>query len=999
MADVNVGSITGYVSLNTSKAEQAAIKLNAVLAKISAQTNLLAAKTSATTQLAASKVAVQQAQISKIGAQTAKTVAQTNQITNKGFRDSINHTRNLYKGLGGVKTSFKDIGRVAAGILMARAINSVLRAIMGAIDALKEFNSLLETTQISFKYLMQISKSEVDSFISKLEDLAAITPYTFETVTTGAQRLLALGFNENQILPMLRVMADLNAATGGGADQMEALAYAFGKVQAMGKMTTRELRLFVTANIPIYKILREELGLTDKDFQKLRISASDAIPAILNGIKKFQGAAKEAEKTIPGLLSSIHDYLLFLGRDILGSVWESIRGFLTNLRDLLAKVREAFKEGGIKAALSALFPPWLAGTVINIYNSLVKLGQSLSHVWQVTAPVRKELAHLGITVANTVIKAISGLVKIVDFLATNSAKSAKFLKILAEAIIGLMVAVTVSKVILALVNSISMLFSGANIAIPILVTLGTVLTALALSIPSVQRWMSSLGQTIAGTLNIANRTQGLMGYINSVRKGITDTSELSFQDLINSFSDVGDEAEETGKKIKDTFLASFDEIYAIPDMAEAAGLEGFGGFGDIDLGNMREISDLAGKVADSTKKRLTHSEALIKLQESGIKAGLKVAERSLLDLASSAGFKFWTTVWTHPGIAFKQLWKDSEEIAKLIISKVEHMAATIVKNVTEWVEKAYWEVYAFIAKLYTNISEVVSQAIIKLIEVWNTVKQWAIDSWINIKNNAIGIWNEIKDWAINSWNNIKANALVIWTAIKLWALLAWESIKTRVIGIWDEIKTKAIGIWDYITAWAKTNWDVLLEKAKNIWTAIETWARGIWDNITLWAGSIWDTIYEKAKSVWDGILGYVKGIMAQIVNAFIEAWNQLPLVEDIAPITVPTTLTPPKGVTVPSWVGRGTPRAGHAASGAVVYKNQLVNVGEGSRPEMIAPLSESSLAPFANMIAGLIGRTNSSNQMSVASDYVLVPVNKRQLERELYVIRKQESLRIAGRTI
>jgi len=952
--------------------------------------------------------------LSTTGKQMAS-IAGKAQTSAKGLSKSW---RDVGKNVWAVYGNFKDIGRVATGILMARAINSILRSLLGAINALKEFNSLLETTQISFKYLMQISTDQVDSFVRKLENLAAVTPYTFETVTTGAQRLLALGFGQEQIMPMLRLMADLNAATGGGAEQLEALAYAFGKVQAMGKMTTRELRLFVTANIPIYKILREELGLTDKDFQKLRISASQAIPAILKGIEKFRGAAAEAEKTIPGLLSSIHDYLLFLGQEILGTLWESMRGFLTNFRDLLSRVREAFRTGGIKAALSELFPPELASVVINIYNSLVKLGQSLSHVWKVTAPLRQELARLGISVANTVIKAISGLTKIIEFLATNSAKSAKFLKILAEAILGLMVAVTVSKVVLALVNSISMLFSGANIAIPILVTLGTVLAALALSIPSVQRWMSSLGQTIAGTLNIADRSQGLMGYINGVRKSVADTSELSFQDLVNGFSDVGEEASETGKKIKDTFLASFDEVYAIPDKMEEAGAGGLGelgGFGDIDLGaeNLRQYADLAGKVSDISnelaKQRASHEDIFKNINREGHLLAGTVASLK----------KEWTgSFWTHPWASIKRMFNDiagyfvafwsnpikslEEGIPALRESLEKKMTDTVLKwsdglsnfvlKVSEGISYIVTTISGIIEDIVLQISGYIQQFIIWSINAWNTVKQWAIESWTNIKNNAIGVWNEIKQWAIESWNNIKNNALVIWNFIKTWAILVWEIIKNHVLNIWETIKTKATGVWDYITIWAKTNWDVIVEKAKNIWSTIETWAKGIWTSITSWAGSQWDTIYEKAKSIWDGIKSWASKIFTEIVNSFIDAWNKLPF-NDISKITVPTVTTPTKSINLSKldYSNYGKPKG--AASGGVVYKDQLINVGEGGQSEVIAPLSKNALAPFANMIAGLINQSGSNTGNQIASDYVLIPVNKRQLERELYVIRKQEALR------
>jgi len=87
--------------------------------------------------------------------------------------------------------------------------------------------------------------------------------------------------------------------------------------------------------------------------------------------------------------------------------------------------------------------------------------------------------------------------------------------------------------------------------------------------------------------------------------------------------------------------------------------------------------------------------------------------------------------------------------------------------------------------------------------------------------------------------------------------------------------------------------------------------------------------------------------------------------------------------------------------GGIALKNMVANVGEGNRPEMIAPLSERALRPFASVIVSEMQNILNSRATTQAQGGTPVYVGTliadkagmRELERRRYKIALAESLR------
>ena len=353
--------------------------------------------------------------------QTAKAVKKTTQATSNW----------VWTATSGIKA----VSRVVYGILIAQTFYRLIRAIQDATREVINFSMELERAAVGFKYLIGEGQKLADDMIEAIEDLAALTPYTYQTAQNAAQALLAYGFMPKQIIPTLRLMADLAAATGGAEDQVIRLADAFGKVMSIGKLTGRELRLFRTARIPIYQILREQLGMTAKDFEKINIAANVAIPAILKGIMKYKGAAEEMELTTSGLLSSIRDYFLFTTKEMLKGAFASFREILTRIREFLKVFRETFKTEGWAGVIKLLFPPEMRQTVIILINSFKKFGIAIADLVKAFGPLIRVTSEFFARMLTYVLPPLTKLIELISRLAQAALRSSGFIKFLV-AVIG-----------------------------------------------------------------------------------------------------------------------------------------------------------------------------------------------------------------------------------------------------------------------------------------------------------------------------------------------------------------------------------------------------------------------------------------------------------------------------------------------------------------------------------------------------------------------------------
>jgi tape measure domain-containing protein len=621
----------------------------------------------------------------------------TNQTTglNKGLKTTSSNLWNVY-------TNFKDIGRVAEGILLSKLVyQGFLIPLQQSVQALWDFNNLLETTKVSLKYFLDDSKN-INAFTYAMENLAAKTPYTFQQVVESSRMFLRYGFKESQILPMVKLIADMGAATGITAQEINDLTRAFGQVMAKGKLYSEEAIRQIGQVLPITEILREKLGVNIRDLKTLDISAATALNAIFEWVNEnYAGAAQEVENTTKGILSSIHDFLLFIAQDIMSGGFEYFKEFLKNLRDSLESAREALREGGFKGLLLEILPENFA---LSIYQGIVAIKdmvRALSNMWRVSGTLWQELARLSMIIINGLVTAMAVGTRILEAFTVSAGQAIPVVRILAATIIGFITAYSSAKAILTLVSVFVQLFSVAGSVVGVLTIVLGLLTALALAIPGVQRWFTNLGQKIATLFGI--RIPQSISITKAALAGM-DTSQYTtdFSQIAEGFEDTGDAAAEAGKKINDLFLASFDEVYQVKEEAASVGA----GAGLLDLGDLEniEMPDL-GAIPD----------AIADADASLYKFNFTLAEfRELMKEVFEHG-------WNQIKLFFGAIGDSLMAIGPKILPTLLSLIGPIITTITTLITTIISTLAVLTPRIVSSLIFIISGIIIHITDVINTI--------------------------------------------------------------------------------------------------------------------------------------------------------------------------------------------------------------------------------------------------------------------------------------
>jgi tape measure domain-containing protein len=232
-------------------------------------------------------------------------------------------------GSGSGRGILSGIASVAGGNILTSMFNSITGAMTGAVKAGFEWNKLNEQTAIGFKVMLKDGNKAL-AFMQQLQAFAKESSLDLPGAYEGAQRLMAMGFEAKEVIPLLRAAADAAAGLGkvGGAAaaKVDQITLALGQMRAKGKVSAEEMsQQLVEAGIPAWRYLGDEIARTDKKFAKFneqqraaavmkmaergQLNARTAVAVIQRGMETdFGGMGKQiSQETAGGLESQIGD--------------------------------------------------------------------------------------------------------------------------------------------------------------------------------------------------------------------------------------------------------------------------------------------------------------------------------------------------------------------------------------------------------------------------------------------------------------------------------------------------------------------------------------------------------------------------------------------------------------------------------------------------------------------------------------------------------------------
>lgn len=203
-----------------------------------------------------------------------------------------------------IKNSIFSLKTLAGGVMTGIAAKKLIADPVSLAD---EF----ETYQIGFETMLK-SKEKATKFMDSAKKFASVTPFDTSAVVSNAQRMLAYGFSDKDIIPDLTKIGNASAALGAGEEGISRVSRALGQMKTNGRLNAEDMNQLTDVGINAWKYLADAEGKSIAQIremsQKGEISGDKAVKTILNGLKEFDEMMdKTSNSTVSGLMSNIKD--------------------------------------------------------------------------------------------------------------------------------------------------------------------------------------------------------------------------------------------------------------------------------------------------------------------------------------------------------------------------------------------------------------------------------------------------------------------------------------------------------------------------------------------------------------------------------------------------------------------------------------------------------------------------------------------------------------------
>lgn len=209
-----------------------------------------------------------------------------------------------------------------------------------------------------------------------------------------------------------------------------------------------------------------------------------------------------------------------------------------------------------------------------------------------------------------------------------------------------------------------------------------------------------------------------------------------------------------------------------------------------------------------------------------------------------------------------------------------------VQRVVDFIRPVIEAICAFISGAIQALSEVwmtIWNGICTVLgTVWNTMKTivttvaTAIHDCISHKLDAIqsiwnAIWGGIKTVVETVWNGIKSFVTATINGVKTVITSVLNAIKSTWDNIWNGIKSFFVGIWNGIKGTTDSATSGVRNTIANVLNAIKATWNTVWNGIKTVASNVWNGI----KSVVNGAINGVKSVISSVLNGIKGIWNNM----------------------------------------------------------------------------------------------------------------------------
>lgn len=290
----------------------------------------------------------------------------------------------------GFGSTFKGLAlSLGAAFVGAIAVDKLFDVGGAAFKVAADF----EVTQTSFEGLLG-GVDPARALLDDLRDFAETTPFSFPELSDAARKLLAFGFDAEEIVPTMQQLGDAAAAVGASDSDINLVVRALGQIGSKGRVQLEELNQIAEAfpGVNPIEILAKGIGVSTPEFTNalskpggalaaFGLTGEQAVDILVDGftdqVPGAMGAMERQSLTLNGTLERVKDTLSRIAIDtltpFLPSISAGIRSMLPFIEGVAAQIpgliqraaaaasrgvdffRDAFSGGTIGEGLSRVF--------------------------------------------------------------------------------------------------------------------------------------------------------------------------------------------------------------------------------------------------------------------------------------------------------------------------------------------------------------------------------------------------------------------------------------------------------------------------------------------------------------------------------------------------------------------------------------------------------------------------------------------------------------------
>lgn len=225
-------------------------------------------------------------------------------LSGKTFRFTMGVVDKATQPLQKIWNYATSLKGVLAGLYTGIAGNALVKAPISLAD-------MMSTAQIGFTTKLG-DEDAANALMASIEKFAIETPFETKGLIETTNRMIAMGWEAEKVLPDIEKIGNAAAATGRGQEGINRITLALSQMRMKGKVSAEEMLQLSEAGISGWQYLADSMGVSLAEVQKLSerglIPAEQAIDAIVAGMGEFDGMMeKTSNKTVSGLASQIKD--------------------------------------------------------------------------------------------------------------------------------------------------------------------------------------------------------------------------------------------------------------------------------------------------------------------------------------------------------------------------------------------------------------------------------------------------------------------------------------------------------------------------------------------------------------------------------------------------------------------------------------------------------------------------------------------------------------------